>query len=81
MKFLSRFFISCIFLLNAVLNYTKYLLKLTTKLKSHLVFQQSGVCTIGGSAICLTVPTSNILELQINPGFYIKTGNFNYETG
>lgn len=39
---------------------------------------QGDMYTIGGLGICLTVPTSNLLKLQTNPGFYMKTGKFIY---
>ena len=49
--------------------------------KTALPFSKADVGTNGGLGYYLSVLTSFLLKLQINPGFYIKTGNFNYWNG
>ena len=59
-------------------NYTTQTKNLLQKQKAASFFNKADVGTNGGLGEVLTVYASYILKLKINPGSYMKTGNFNY---
>ena len=61
-----------------MINYTILYKNLLQNKKAASFFNKADAGTNGGLGVWLTVPTSNLLKLQINPGFLMKTGNFNY---